>query len=210
MKKHVYLGTAFVVALCALGAGCSSSSTSTNTTSNTNQAVANVNTNTTDTTNTAAFNAKANNSAILSDAYGQWANGATASTQYGSEDWSAKQATNTPDVTEYGDDSNAWAPAEKNKGTETLELTYAKAVYVNGVRIRESSGSGAVSAVELKDIDGNYHSIWSGIDTTKELNYFQIPVTTTTYKVNGVRITFDTTLLPEDWVEVDAVQLVGK
>lgn len=183
-------------------------STNTNTTSNAN---ATVTTNAVANTNTApVFKATATNAQILADVNGQWAATATASSEYGSDSWAAKQATGVPNVAAFGDDAKAWAPLEKNKGTETLELSYATAIFASGVRIRESLGSGAVTIVELKDIDGVYHVVYTGPDSTSGLNYLQIAVPTTTYKVNGVRVTLDTTLSPDNWTEIDAVQLVGE
>lgn len=213
--------------LLTLGAGCTTTTTPAATTP-TNKATTNtapttatntVTTNTTNTnttnsnvntvTDTVTFDAKASDAAILADVNGQWATSATASSQYGSDSWSAKQATGVPDVDTYGDNAKAWAPEEKNKGTETLEVTFTKAVYASGVRVRENLGSGAVTKLELKDIDGKYYTIWEGTDTTEGLDYLQAAVEKTTYKVNGVKVTLDTTKSPTDWTEIDAVQLVG-
>lgn len=215
MNKTVLTISALAAAtVLTLGASCTkTTTTNTNGKTNTNTVTTKVNTNAavnTNTTPAVVFNAAATSAQVLADVNGQWAATATASTQYGSDSWSANQATGEPDVDVEGDNANAWAPLEKNKGTETLELSFTKAVYASGVRIRESLGEGAVTKVELKDIDGNYHSVFSGTDSTSGLNYLQIAVATTTYKVNGVRVTLNTTLSPNDWAEIDAVQLVGQ
>lgn len=219
MNKNLFFVAAITATtLLTLGAGCSSSKTSTPSTNQTTSVV-NTTTNTAATNNVNTVNANtdvvvfdetASDKAIKADVNGQWAKSATASTSYGTDSWSAKQATGEPNVDEYGDNVNAWAPAEQNKGLETLELTYAKAVSAIGVRIRENDGSGSVTKVELKDTDGKYYTVWEGTDTTKGLNYFQVPVDKTTYKVSGVRVTIDTTKVPTEWVEIDAVQLVGE
>lgn len=212
MNKIVLTASALAAAtVLTLGASCTkTTTTNTNGKTNTNTVTTTVNTNATVNTNTAVvFNSVATNAQVLADVNGQWATTAVGSTEYGSDSWAAKQATGEPNVTAFADDSKAWAPLEKNKGKETLELTYAKAVNASGVRIRESLGNGAVTKVELKDTAGNYYSIFSGTDTTSGLNYLQIAVATTSYKVNGVRITLDTTLAPDNWAEIDAVQLVG-
>jgi len=162
---------------------------------------------------TVNIDSKLTNAAILADTNGQWAVSATASTTYndatGDASWSAQQTTGAPNVTKYADSVYAWAPKEKNKGTVTLELTYADPVYATNVRIFENLGSGAATKVELKDIDGVYHEVWTGTDPTKGLNYLQVNLSQRSYKSNTVRITLDTTKSPEEWVEVDAVQLVG-
>lgn len=208
------------VVLLTLGAGCGTTTPTDQTAKTNTDVVTNtVTTNTTTTTNangnvntevdTVVFDAKATDAVILADVNGQWATSATASSQYGSDSWSAKQATGKPNVDVYGDNSKAWAPEEKNKGTETLEVTFTKAVYAEGVRVRENLGDGAVTKIELKDISGVYHSVWAGTDATKDLNYLQAAIEKTTYKVNGVKVTLDTTKSPNDWTEIDAVQLVG-
>lgn len=208
MKKiHLSLAAITTAAILTMGAGCMSSTTpvTTNPTPSTNTVVTNVNT-----TPTVTFNASASNAAVKSDVNGQWAATATASSEYGTDSWSAKQATKAPNVDTYGDNGYAWAPLEVNKGEETLEVTFTKAVNAVGLRILESYGAGTVTLVELKDVDGNYYTAWEGTDATTGLDYLQVPVTLTTYKVNGARITFDTTLSPVEWAEVDAVQLVGQ
>lgn len=218
-KKVLFIAALSTTALLTLGAGCSATPTATTTktdtaktnTTTTNTTVVNTNTTTANTNVTApTFNASASDSEIAADANGQWEATGTATTEYGTDSWSAKQATRAPNVETYGDDVSAWAPAEQNKGIETLELTYDQAVYATGVRVRESDGSGAVTKVELKDVDGNYHTVWEGVDSTKSLNYLQVTVDKTAYQANGVKITFDTTRVPTEWVEVDAVQLVGE
>ncbi len=196
--------------LITLGAGCFSKSKTTTTTDNVNTVkTTTVNVNAT-TTTTGAFNAKASDAQILAETNGQWANTATASTQYGDDAWSAEQATGGPDVDSYGDNGSAWAPKEVNKGVETLTVTFAKTVTPAGVRIRESYGSGSITKVELLDTDGVYQTIWEGADSTTGLKYLQIAVTDATYETNTIRITFDTTKAPTEWTEIDAVQLVGE
>lgn len=204
-KSHISLVGMSIAALLTLGAGCTSTTTTTtNTVKPKNTNVVN--------TNTAAvtFITNVSEAAIKADVNGQWANTATASTEYGTDSWSAKQATGVSDVTTYADNGNAWAPSKQNKGAETLELSYVKAVSAVGVRIHETYGAGMVTKVELKDADGVYHTAWEGKDSTSGIGYLQIPVETATYKTNGVKITFDTTVVPAEWAEVDAVQLVGK
>ena len=206
-KSIVRVSALAITGLLALGAGCNQTATKTTTPNNTTKT-----TNATTNTNAAvvAFNGYASAAAILSDANGQWAKTAVASTEYGSDSWSAKQATGKPNVTVYGDNGYAWAPAEKNKGIETLELSFAQVVTPLGVRVLESYGSGALTKVELKDTTGVYRTVWGGNDVTTGLSYIQIAVAGASYQTDTVKLTFDSTLAPEEWVEVDAVQLVGE
>lgn len=188
MKRGIYL-VILVLALMLVGMGASCTKTQTATVSN------------------------VSDSTILSDTNGQWAVSAAASSSYnnavGSDSWSAQQATGAPNVAAYGDNGNAWAPKEKNRGIETLEVTFANPVYATSVRVKESFGSGAITKVELKDVDGNYHVIWTGIDPIKGMSNLQIKFNKTDYLVNAVKITLDTTKAPDEWTEIDSVQLVG-
>lgn len=152
-------------------------------------------------------------SEVLAEPNGHWAVSATASTTYSSTatgDWSASKVIGKPDVLAYGDDVRAWAPAEKGKGLEWVETAYDGAYNATGVRVRENSGSGALTKIELKDkATGSYHEVWSGNDDTVGLNCFAINFTKTNYKTDTVKLTFDTSKVPDEWVEIDAVQLVG-
>lgn len=203
-KKLVSLSAVLAASTMLLGAVCTKTATvSTNTTS-TNVTVA------TNTTVPVTMDDQATDAQILADTNGQWAASAKASTEYGSDSWAAKQATGQPNVTAYADNASAWAPLERNKGTETLELTYANPVYALGVRIHETYGAGALTKIELKGTNGIYYPIWEGTDTTRTIGYVQAAVAQTSYLTKTVRLTFDTTRSPEgEWAEVDAVQLVG-
>ena len=63
--------------------------------------------------------------------------------------------------------------------------------------------------VEIFDDKGAPHTVWSGNDPTKELNYFPVKFDKTTYKTDRVKVTLATNVVP-GWNEIDAVQLVGK
>jgi hypothetical protein len=150
---------------------------------------------------------------IKHDPDGQWASEATASSSYndaqGDAGWSPKQATGAPDVDRYADDQHAWAPKTEDGGIEWLDLKYLKPVHASEVRVRESMGSGAVIKIELFDEAGAAHTVWQGVDPTKELNYLILKFKTTEYRVNRVKVTLATNVIP-GWNEIDAVQLVGK
>jgi pyruvate/2-oxoglutarate dehydrogenase complex dihydrolipoamide acyltransferase (E2) component len=151
--------------------------------------------------------------AIKNDPDGQWAIAATASSCYGNAQgtagFSAMQATGSPNVDRYGDNSNAWAPSSEDAGIEWLDLTFAKPVHAAAVRVRESAGSGAVIKVELFEPNGAAHTVWQGLDPTKELNYLEIKFPATDYLTNHAKVTLATNTIP-GWNEIDAVQLVGK
>jgi hypothetical protein len=149
---------------------------------------------------------------ILKDPNGQWAVQATASSTYNDakevESWAANQAAGPPNVEKYGDDGHAWAPKTENGGLEWLDLTYVKPVHATEVRVRESFGSGAVIKIELQDQKGAWHTVWTGTDTTKGLDYLIAKFPKTDYLATHVKVTLATNLIP-GWNEIDAVQLVG-
>jgi hypothetical protein len=149
---------------------------------------------------------------IKNDPHGQWAVEAKASSSYndaqGTAHYSASQATGAPDVEAYGDNPSAWMPKTPNGGIEWLELRYAKPVHATAVRLRESCGSGAVIKVEVFDEQGAAHTVWSGVDPTKDLNYFTIEFPRTPYKASRLKVTLATNTV-SGYKEIDAVQLVG-
>ena len=147
-----------------------------------------------------------------SDANGQWAIQATASSTYndaqGTAPYSANQATGAPNVDKYADDGAAWTPKTADGGIEWLDLKYPKPVHATEVRVRESCGSGAVIKVEVYDQQGGAHAVWQGNDPTLELNYLMVKFPKTTFKTDRVKVTLATNVVP-GWNEIDAVQLVG-
>jgi hypothetical protein len=149
---------------------------------------------------------------IKNDPKGQWATEATASSTYndakGKDSWSANQVTGAPDVDKYADDGHAWAPKTPDAGIEWLDVKFAKPVYGEQVRIRESCGSGAVIKVEIFDEQGTAHSVWTGNDPTRDLNYLMVKFPKTNFKTDRVKVTLATNIVP-GWNEIDAIQLVG-
>lgn len=156
---------------------------------------------------------------IVNDTSGQWAVDAEASSTYASDEadknapWSPLKMTGKPDVETFGDNGNAWAPKEADKGVEWVKLTYAKAVFASAVKIRQNCGPGAIIKVELIDDKGKSHSVWEGVDNTKyepdKIKYFVANFSKTDYKTKTVKITLATNSVP-GWDEIDAVQLIGE
>jgi hypothetical protein len=108
---------------------------------------------------------------IKSDPNGQWATDAKASSTFndakGNTSYAANQATGEPNVQAYSTTPQAWSSKTPTPGIEWLELTFAKPVHANAVRVRESSGSGALIKIEVFDEKGVAHTVWSGTDSTK-------------------------------------------
>lgn len=145
---------------------------------------------------------------------GQWANVVIGySTQYNPMPYgySASSALGAPDVFVLHDNSNAWTPGSMDMGLQYLTLGYARAVQADGVVIRETTAPGFVTQVDLLDVNGVYHTVWTGTDTSSPggISDFSISFTKTSYLVWGVRVWVDTNHTLADWEEIDAVQLIG-
>jgi hypothetical protein len=149
---------------------------------------------------------------IKNDPNGQWATGAKASSTFndakGNTSYSANQATGEPNVQVYSTTPQAWSSKTPDSGIEWLELTFTKAVRASAVRVRESSGSGALIKIEVFDDKGAAHTVWSGTDSTKELNYLIAEFPKTAFTTNRVKLTLATNVV-SGWNQIDAVQLVG-
>jgi len=149
---------------------------------------------------------------IKSDANGQWANGAKASSAYndaqGTAAYAASQASGAPNVEGYGSSNSAWSSKTADAGIEWLELEYARPVHASMVRVRESIGAGAIIKVEVFDEQGGAHTVWTGADSTKGLNFLIVEFPKTAFKTNRVKLTLATNVVP-GWSAIDAVQLVG-
>lgn len=139
----------------------------------------------------------------------QWAVSALASSEYGSPDWSALQATGAPDTNRCGDYVTAWASYNQYT-VEWLEVRYSVAVRPVEVNIHETNSPDQIVRVELIDTDGNYHEIYTARPRQTVCPYIlQIPVEGAAYQVVGVKITVDQSQLDLAWNEIDAVELVG-
>jgi len=153
---------------------------------------------------------------IIADPEGQWASGATASSQYGTPKYSAVQAVGAPNIPlgMAGDNSDAWCPAAKNDGTAWLELAFAAPVHASEVRVRQNNAPGAIAKVELIEADGTSHVVWAGTDpfvapAVREIAWFAVRVPKTAYLVTKVKLTLNLATVP-GWKQIDAVQLVGE
>ncbi len=141
----------------------------------------------------------------------QWAIEATASSEYGTESYAAKQAIGAPDVAEYSDNPLAWAPGPPDGTTEWIELTYPNAVVPSAVTIVETYGNGAVVLVEALDPSTEkWVRLWAGSDTSApdDVVEFRPTLTPVTFATDQVRITMGPDVIP-GWSEIDAVELVG-
>jgi hypothetical protein len=159
---------------------------------------------------------KDENKLVLPAELSQWAASADASVAYGGVygdgDWTPASLLGPPDVEACEDNGLAWAPEHEDDGLQWIELTYENPVYLTQVKVRESSGPGAVTTIEALT-DGDYVTIWEGTDRTKTcpgdfiFRFNDGDLNKTDFKTDTLRINLNTDV--KGWNEVDAVQLTG-
>jgi hypothetical protein len=135
----------------------------------------------------------------------QWASGATASSEYTADRWSANQAIGAPNTDSCGDIATSWAPASSGSEPEWLNLSFTTPVLATGIRVHETYNAGSIYQVDLVDTSGQKHMVWTGTDNTACPGWFEITFPKTDYSVNGVVLYTKIA----GWEEIDAVELRG-
>lgn len=147
---------------------------------------------------------------VQNGANGQWAIAASASSQYGSDGWSANQMTGAPDVyPECGDITEAWA-SNSSSEVATVNLTYAQAVIPSQINIYQTYYPGAISQVTVMSANGESAVVYTAVPADiDECPYIlTIDVSGVNFAVKQVEIVVDQTN-HASWNEIDAVELVG-
>ena len=132
------------------------------------------------------------------------------SSQYGTTRWAGVRALGVPDTFFYGDIDSAWAPARENGTSEYLKVGFAVPLRATGVTVRETSGNGFVTKVEVTDTSNLTHLIWKGVDASLPGSPvdFQVSFSQTSYFVKAVKI-YVSTKHSIGYEEIDAIQLHG-
>ncbi len=144
--------------------------------------------------------------------FSQWASGVLGfSSQWSPDAWAAFHTLGEPDTFDYCDCLTAWAPAPANGSLEFVSLGFASPCFASGLTIRETQGNGFVTRVDVIDLDGMSHMVWSGVDPSLPGTPvdFMIDWPQTDYMVTGVTIYVDTDHDLSTWEEIDAVSLRG-
>jgi hypothetical protein len=133
------------------------------------------------------------------------------SSQYNASTWAAAQALGAPDRPTYGDIAGAWAPTPMNGSLEYISVGFDTAVYANGATIREVYGNGFVYQVDVIDMLGGLHTVWSGVDGSAPGTPVDFALTwnTTSFLVKGLKVYTDTNHNMGAWEEIDSIQLAG-
>ena len=147
----------------------------------------------------------------VGEIYRQWGVLAEASSEYGTDYWSAQQATGEPDTPECGDFITAWASLSSS-GVDWIEIFYDVPVIPTEVNIYQTQSPDQVVKVEVLDGNDNYHTIYESTPMDRSYDdcpyVLSIPVESDYDGVTKVRISVDQSEL-ENWNEIDAVELVG-
>ena len=139
----------------------------------------------------------------------QWATGATASSEYTSTDWSAKQATGPANSASCEDDGLAWASLNPDT-QEWLEVTFEQSVRPTEIQIYEVLGVSSIVKIEVKDPAGAYSTVYTAQPASGACPHvLTIPVAGISSPVNAVRVSLNQSPL-NFWNEIDAVKLVGQ
>lgn len=137
---------------------------------------------------------------------------------YPSEANDGQYAIATSSNSTYGTDSSAngepdsspWYGSSANAGTMVLTMTYSSATKVNGLDIYGTTSypTGDVKKIELKDTDGNWHTVWTGTASSTTANpKLTIGFDATEFNARDARITIDSNG-QSTWEAVDAVKLL--
>jgi formylglycine-generating enzyme required for sulfatase activity len=123
-------------------------------------------------------------------------------------EWGPEQATGAPDTMEAGDLPTAWASLEPDAGPEWLEVSFAKAVEIDEVRIRETFNPGAVCKIVAISKDKIEIVLWEG-----DGNPIQAPADMVVRPVQGIKsdrikIHLDSKRI-HGCNEIDAVEIIG-
>jgi len=146
---------------------------------------------------------------VLEGEVRQWAADAEATSEYGSDSWSAAQATGAPNVNDCVDSTSAWASASASE-TATLTVSFAIPVFPTEVNIYQTYNPGAIVSVTLIDVDGEAYEFDISEDeaTTDCPGVLSIAFEESDVLVNAVEIKLDQSIT-NNWNEIDAVELVG-
>ena len=128
------------------------------------------------------------------------------SSQYGEEDWSARQMLGPPDAPSGQDSVKAWASLEADAAVETVEVGFGAGHRMSAVEVIESVSPGAISRVELVFEGGRTALVEQRAAAPTEATsaVHRVSFACTDEPVVGVRVTLDSASV-QGWNEIDAI-----
>ncbi len=147
----------------------------------------------------------------LTDARGQWAATALASSTFGDP---KPEKDRIADLMLGAPDGKYWRSNGNDIGFDWAQVGYARPVNATEVRLAIlGSQVGMINKLELEDTDGKWHTVWEGLsdlerDRRGDRTWFVKTFPKTEYKVKSVKYTIANNVA-RGWKEFDAAQLVG-
>jgi hypothetical protein len=151
----------------------------------------------------------------LNDPKGQWAASATASSTFGQSRDSISDSSRPQNVVGKVD-SKSWTNDQQDVGFDWLEVTFARPVNATELRVvfEDDDGVEAINKLELQDVGGSWHTVWSGLsdvngDERGSRTWFVRKFDKTTYQVKAAKVTIANNV-QSGYKVINAVQLVGE
>ena len=104
---------------------------------------------------------------------------------------------------------NAWRPGTPDSGAEWTEVWFERPVLATAIEIHQSLNPGAITRVQVRDLEGELHEVWAGEDPSRTCPaVLRIDFEPLSVASNSVRIELNTALIP-GWNQIDAIKLIG-
>ena len=106
-------------------------------------------------------------------------------------------------------DQWAWRPGTPDGGAEWVEVWFGQSVFATAIEIHQSLNPGAITRVQVRDLEDQLHEVWAGEDPSRTCPaVLRIDFEPLEMATNPVRIELNTALIP-GWNQIDAVKLIG-
>lgn len=140
----------------------------------------------------------------------QFAASARASSEAGSLEWGAIQATGPANTLECGDFLTAWATAERTE-VGTLTLLFAELVRPTRVLVYETYNPGFIVRITITDVYGEIHDVYEAEPRPVTVcpRVLEVPADLSDYAANVVTLYLDQSASTGGPNQIDAVELIG-
>jgi RHS repeat-associated protein len=112
------------------------------------------------------------------------------SSQAGADAGAAFQSAGSPASLAYGNGARGWAPDPNATGGQWIELGIAHPEQASSAYVFENGANGLVNEIDLEDSSGQWHTVWTGTDSTPagSAGIFGVTFAQTAYAVAGIDI----------------------
>lgn len=140
----------------------------------------------------------------------QWASSAEATSSFGTDSWSAAQATGEPNTEQCGDYTTAWASASST-GQDSLTVYFDIPVIPTQINVYQTYNPGSIIGIDVTTVDGEVIEVTNSADplgNTECPGVFSLDIIGADVQIDTVTIHLDQSI-GGSWNEIDAVELVG-